>query len=101
VQKPAWKGGTSFYPYCPKFNEVLKEQIRNKYNRKCYTCGKNEVDNYLSNGRTIKLSVHHIDRDKEQGCNGKKWALVPMCVSCHAKVHSCKPKKYLIDIIPL
>jgi len=31
------------------------------------------------------LSIHHIDHDKEQGCSGKPFNLVPMCPSCHSK----------------
>ena len=33
--------------------------------------------------RPFRLSVHHLDNDKEQGCNGKKWKLVPLCIHCH------------------
>lgn len=85
-----WKGGISFKPYCPKFNKRKKEEIRNNYNRKCYACGKEENDNILSNGVNCKLPIHHIDMDKGQGCNGKQWKLVPLCNSCHAKVHNGK-----------
>jgi len=30
---PNWKGGVSFDPYCHKFNNQLKERIRNRDNR--------------------------------------------------------------------
>lgn len=86
-KNPSWRGGTSFYPYCYKFNDKLKEEIRTRYDRRCYICNKHEDENILSNGKKIRLSIHHIDRDKEQGCNGKKWLLVPLCISCHAKSH--------------
>lgn len=76
---PSWLGGKSFEPYCPKFNNQKKEDVRNKYNRKCLVCGKDEK----TNGR--KLDVHHVDYDKDQGCDGKKWELVPLCKSCHSK----------------
>ena len=26
--------------------------------------------------------------DKDQGCNGKKWKLVPLSMSWHGKVHN-------------
>jgi len=84
---PSWKGGTSFEPYCSKFNFDLKEKIRNGNKRKCILCGKSEI----LNGR--KLSIHHIDGDKMQGCDGKKWKLMPLCQSCHSKCHS-HPIKY-------
>lgn len=73
---PNWKGGVSFEQYCPKFNKHLKEEIREKFGRTCFICGKHE-------GHEL-LSVHHVDYNKGQGC-GSKWALVPLCRSCHAK----------------
>ncbi len=82
-----WNGGTSFFPYCSKFNAVKREEVRNKYNRTCAQCGLGESDNKDKNGKVRKLSVHHVDRDKEQGCNGKRWYLIPLCQKCHAKAH--------------
>ena len=72
-----WRGGTSFAPYCPKFNNIFKESIREKFNRKCFLCGEKE------NGR--KLSVHHVNYDKECLCNDIKCEFVPLCMSCHNK----------------
>ncbi len=80
---PAWKAGTSFLPYCSKFNKRKKEEIRNEYDRKCYLCGKLEKDNKYKSGKQCKLSIHHIDSDKQQGCNGTPWKLVPLCIHCH------------------
>jgi len=77
-----WKGGISYLPYCPKFNRKLKEEVRNKYKRKCFLCGKTEAENDGKN-----MCVHHIDYDKEQGCNGKTFELVPLCKSCHSKTN--------------
>lgn len=74
---PSWKGGISFDPYCPKFNYSFKEFIREKFDRKCYVCGILEC----YNGK--KLSVHHIDYNKNSICNGKTWAFVPLCKTCH------------------
>lgn len=76
---PSWQGGISFGRYCPKFNEAIKEEIREKYGRQCFLCGKTEKEN----GR--KLDVHHIDYEKSRGCSGKRWLLIPLCKSCHAK----------------
>lgn len=87
-----WKGGKSFEPYCPRFNNRKKEEIRNQYDRKCYLCGKDEKNNITKNGKIKKLSVHHLDMDKEQGCNGKGWKLVPLCIHCHGKIHKYKIK---------
>ncbi|MFA7220748.1 MAG: HNH endonuclease signature motif containing protein [Synergistaceae bacterium] len=72
---PMWKGGVSFEPYCPKFNKELKEEIRNQYHRICQKCYEPE------NGR--KLDVHHINFDKQAGCYGKPWNLIPLHQKCH------------------
>lgn len=88
----SWKGGKSFEPYCPKFNNRKKEEIRNQYNRKCYICGKDEKENITKTNRQLKLCIHHLDMDKEQRCNGKSWKLIPLCLSCHGKIHNEKIK---------
>lgn len=79
---PNWKGGISFEPYCPMFNNKIKEAIRNKWNRSCAHCGKSEILN------GARLTVHHVDSDKMAGCNGKKWKLIALCRSCHHKLHN-------------
>lgn len=88
-EHPNWKGGISKYPYCEKWTERKKEEIRNQYGRKCYICGKDEKDNITITGKQWKLSVHHVDEDKEQGCNGKGWKLVPLCLK-HHNSEKCK-----------
>jgi len=67
--------------YCPKFNEACKESNREKYGRRCFICGKTEK----ANGQ--KLSVHHTDMNKAQGCESN-WKLVPLCKHCHATAHN-------------
>ena len=75
-----WRGGISEVKYCRKFNNVTKERVRTKFNRKCIVCGISE------NGK--HHHVHHVDYNKLQGCNGKEWALVPLCHSCHSKTNA-------------
>ena len=77
---PAWKGGISFEPYCPEFNKDLKEKIRIRFSRRCFLCGVPE------NGK--HHCVHHVDYNKNAICNGKSWALVPLCGSCHSKTNA-------------
>jgi hypothetical protein len=77
---PNWLDGRSHGKYCPRFNAKLKEEIREKYDRECYICGKPE-------GKR-RHSVHHIDYNKVQGCKGMRWSLVPLCASCHSKTNS-------------
>lgn len=70
---PNWIGGISFEPYCQKFNEQLKEMVRERDDRTCQLC------NVKENG--VKLSVHHIHYDKPN-CEPD---LISLCRSCHAK----------------
>lgn len=74
-----WQGGISFEPYCQKFNNKFKEEIREIFGRQCFICEKNEKDN----GR--KLSVHHVNYDKNCLCDDSKCEFVPLCHSCHGK----------------
>ena len=84
-----WDKFISFEPYCPKFDIKLKEKIRNRDERKCCICGKSEI----LNGE--RLSVHHIDGDKMQGCDGKKFYLSALCRRCNARKDNDE-KEFLI-----
>lgn len=88
---PNWEGGISFEPYCHKFNEALKEQVRNAFNRSCLMCDITESElirnMQAAEKRPCKLHVHHIGAEKQQGCNGIAFHLVPLCPSCHLKLH--------------
>ena len=83
-----WEGYVSDSPYCPLFNEECKESNREKYGRKCFLTGLPEEKNITSTGKQQHLSVHHVDMDKGQGCDGKRWKLVPLCMNWHSKVHN-------------
>lgn len=77
---PSWRGGISSWPYCPKFNDSLKEEVRSQFGRRCFLSGKEE------NGR--KLAVHHCDYLKSQGCQGQRWSLLPLDIKYHAKTNT-------------
>jgi hypothetical protein len=81
---PNWQGGKSFFPYCYKFNDPRKRAARKFFNDICLCCGSTKDENIIA-GKTEELGVHHIDHDKEQGCSGKPFNLVPLCRSCHSK----------------
>jgi len=74
-EHPAWKGGIAFLPYCPKFNRILKEKVRERDNRTCQLCSEKE------NG--TKLSIHHIHYDKEN-CHPD---LISLCRKCNTKAN--------------
>lgn len=69
--------------YCIKFNEKLRKQIRLKYNNCDYISGLHK--DICNNG--INLSVHHVNYDKQCGCNGNKCKLIPLSNSNHSKTN--------------
>lgn len=73
-----WKGGKSFEPYSCQFTKQLKLKIKRRDNFKCRLCGVLEKDYFQ------KLSIHHIDFDKNN-CN--EINLVVLCRSCNSKVN--------------
>jgi hypothetical protein len=77
-----WTEFSTSGEYCEKFDEACRERIRAKYDRKCFLCYLNEEENKQ------KLSVHHIDMNKMQGCNNHEWNLVPLCRYCHGSAHT-------------
>ena len=74
--------------YCPLFNNKCRESNRDKYDRRCFLTGLPECENLTKTGKHRKLSVHHVDMDKQQGCNGHRWRLVPLCMNWHGKAHT-------------
>jgi hypothetical protein len=74
---PNWKGGTSFEPYCPKFNREFKERVRAFFGYRCAECGMPQ------NGKS--LDVHHVNFDKDTCCNDSIPTFIPLCQSCHGK----------------
>lgn len=80
---PNWKGGISFGEYCPKFNKQIKQDVRDKYNNCDYISGL--PDNICNS--CVKLDVHHVDYNKEQGCDEHEWRLIPLSKSNHTKTN--------------
>lgn len=78
-KNPSWRGGISFEPYCPKFNEAFRERVREFFGRVCVECGTPE------NGR--KMCVHHVNFNKMVCCDGTPPIFVPLCNSCHSKTN--------------
>jgi hypothetical protein len=76
--------GRSFYPYCEKFNARRRKAVRQFFHNICICCGCHKDENLVAN-RAINLDVHHIDHDKDQGCNGKPFNLIPFCRTDHFK----------------
>lgn len=83
-----WQGFAKDQPYCPKFNEACRESNREKYDRRCFLTGLPEAENITATGKQQKLSVHHVDMNKQQGCDGYRWRLVPIALGLHGKTHN-------------
>ncbi len=75
---PNWQDGISNLPYTFEFNKQLKELIRHGDSYKCQLCGIPECENIK------KLSIHHIDYNKE---NPEPNNLITLCISCNSKVN--------------
>lgn len=75
IAREEWDGFRS--TYCELWCEELREHIRNKYSRVCFICGGTEEEN----GQ--KHSVHHVNYNKDCGCDGSECHLVPLCKRCH------------------
>lgn len=90
-QTPGWKGGISFEPYCPRFNNEFKERVREFFGRICFNCGKSEeeqIKKQKQNGkRHQRLIVHHINYEKMACCDDTIPLFVPLCASCHGKTN--------------
>jgi len=79
---PNWQKGIGKLPYAFEFTQKLKETIRKRDNHKCMYCGKLQKDELKELGK--KLSVHHIDHNKE---NCKETNLITTCKSCNTRAN--------------
>ena len=84
---PNWQGGLSFGKYCSKFNNQLKQLIRDRYNNCDYMSDIHK--NICNNGRA--LDVHHVDYNKQQGCDDHEWRLIPLSKSNHMRTNANRP----------
>jgi hypothetical protein len=78
-----WRGGVSKEDYPYGWTETLKRSIRERDGYICKVCGKTQIQETEELER--KLSVHHIDYDK-QNCDPKN--LVTVCHLCHMDTNS-------------
>jgi hypothetical protein len=87
VNHPQFNNWASKFPYCHKFDEKRRRATRNFFGNRCIMCGKHVTENIARNNKRIliqmELSVHHVDRNKDAGCSGTPFNLVPLCKSCH------------------
>lgn len=92
-----WAGGGTNKKYCIKFNAKRKRLVSEFFGDCCICCGIHFIENIDRQGVHKKLSIHHIYHDKDEGCNGRPFNLVPLCMKCHGKEknHEKEYKKYI------
>lgn len=93
-KNPNWRGGSSFEPYCPKFNREFKNRVRAFFDNKCIECGTPQ------NGTV--LSVHHVNYLKDACCDPNAIPLfVALCSSCHSKTNGDRKRwdMYFTELI--
>ena len=78
-KNPRWVGGISFLPYPTTWTRELRERIRTRDGNRCQLCGVHQDD------RPRRLTVHHIDYDKD---NVTDTNLITLCGGCNARVNS-------------
>ena len=58
--------GQTFYPYCERFNNSLRERVRYFFGNKCVLSGKTKAEN-----NNKRLDVHHVYVEKLACCESK------------------------------
>ena len=81
---PGWRGGKSFEPYPGEWSRSLKKFIRNRDQHKC----RYPECLYDDTKEQRKLSIHHIDSDKN---NCRTWNLISLCHHHHMKIERNHP----------
>jgi len=76
---PQWQGGISNYQYSNEWTRSLREKVRIRDFNYCQFCG------IIQECLSYKLSVHHIDYDKEN-CSDNN--LISLCRICHTKTNT-------------
>lgn len=88
-----WRGGISFEPYCPKFNNDLRRRVRAFFEHRCVLCGKTESDNRMG------LDVHHVEYNKSACCDGKPVHFAALCHSCHSKTSASSSRDWWENVM--
>lgn len=74
-----WNGGNSI-KYTLEFNNQLRNKIRQRDNFRCQECFRHQDELYDNKERKYKLSIHHIDYNKQ---NNQENNLISLCKNCH------------------
>jgi hypothetical protein len=80
-----WRGGISFLPYSPEFNNSLKESIKLRDGYCCQLCAIRQTPGWSNRGSIPFLHIHHIDYNKK---NNDRDNLISLCCRCHGQTTS-------------
>lgn len=86
-----WRGGKFKQPYSDEWTDELKEQIRNRDQRKCQF----QDCNYDDTKEFEKLHVHHIDSNKQ---NCEEYNLISLCRQHHMTIENNHPELWQYDL---
>ena len=84
---PNWNNGSSFEPYCEKFNKYFRQRVRAYFGDVCFICGL-PAEEHFAKDRHMLLTVHHVHYDRGVCCNGNPEIFVPLCYYHNIKCNS-------------
>lgn len=84
---PNWNNGSSFEPYCEKFNKYFRQRVRAYFGDVCFICGLPAEEHFAKNTHML-LTVHHVHYDRGVCCNGNPEIFVPLCYYHNIKCNS-------------
>jgi len=83
-----WRGGISFEPYCPKWNDDLRRRIRAFFDNRCVACGKPQNENLTKTGKAYQLHCHHVTYNKMTCCDGAPVHFTALCNRHHGMTNA-------------
>jgi len=90
-----WQGGISYEPYCHKFNDDFKHNVRTFFDNKCVLCLYEEVE---TPPQKRAFCVHHVHYDKQSLCNDTSPRMfAPLCDGHHAMTNG--NRKFWEDLL--
>jgi len=84
-RNPNWQGGASFEPYGEKFDEDLKNYVRDRDDFICQFCGAQKA----CPADDRQHPIHHISYKKK---DNEKRNLLTLCCSCNVKANTNREK---------
>ena len=84
ISEKEWDGFITLNEYPLDFDNELKEKIRKRDNYRCQECFRQQDELRTKTNRKYKLSIHHIDYNKN---NNIEENLISLCSGCHTQTN--------------